>query len=175
MSVPRAATLRVLSAWQASRASARPRLNWRRWQQFVRRTYASHEGHDSAKSGSDLPWLLGSITITAPAAFYLYNSGPHGREHGEGPTEHSEEEGSREDGSGTSDSAENPSNEAQEGPQAESEDGTPEESEGVEGKSKGDLEAPKHEDNSRQEDPKDTSPAHEDDHKPSQEDKVHSP
>ena len=59
MTLPRAAIPRpVLSAWQAARPPTRPRLNWNRWQQFVRRTYASHEGHGSAKSGSDLPWSV---------------------------------------------------------------------------------------------------------------------
>jgi len=180
MPLPRAAIPRpLLSAWhwQAALAPTRPRLNWRRWQQFTRRTYASHEGHGSAKSGSDLPWLLASITVTAPAVFYLYNSGPQGRGHGPVVKEHSEEEeGSGEDGSGSSESVENPSNKAQEAPQDESADGPPE-SVGVEGESKGDPGAPeqaKHEDNPRQGDLRETSPASTDDHEPSQRDEAHS-
>jgi hypothetical protein len=89
------------------------------------------------------------------------------------------EEHSEEDGSGSSESVENSSNETQEAPQHESADG-PSESEGVEGESEGNPEAPeqaKHEGNLSHGDPRETGLASADDgdREPSQRDKVHSP
>ncbi|KAK1147776.1 hypothetical protein N8T08_000289 [Aspergillus melleus] len=60
-------------------------------QQLARRTYASGGSHETKKS-SDLPWLLGSVGLGGPAAFYLIQSRPqkqshdhHGEAHTGGP------------------------------------------------------------------------------------------
>ncbi|KAE8367364.1 hypothetical protein BDV27DRAFT_155067 [Aspergillus caelatus] len=50
-------------------------------QQFARRTYASESSHGVQKS-SDLPWLLGSVGLGVPAAYYLLSSGPEKKPHG---------------------------------------------------------------------------------------------
>lgn len=103
----------------------------------------------------------------------MYNPGPQEKGHGKGllAKEHSEE-----DGSGSSESVENPSNETQEAPQDKSADGPS----GVEGESEGNPEAPeqaKHEGNLSHGDPRETGLASADDgdREPSQRDKVHSP
>ncbi|GLA28290.1 hypothetical protein AnigIFM63326_005861 [Aspergillus niger] len=62
-------------------------------QQFARRGYA--QSHDAPKS-SDLPWLIASLGLGVPTAFYLLQSGPkktphHGHEaHGAGHVEKEE-------------------------------------------------------------------------------------
>ncbi|KIX08600.1 uncharacterized protein Z518_03256 [Rhinocladiella mackenziei CBS 650.93] len=39
-----------------------------------RRTYAS--GHGPQQKSSDLPWLIGSVVVTVPAAAWLWQQGP---------------------------------------------------------------------------------------------------
>ncbi|KAE8336831.1 hypothetical protein BDV24DRAFT_167880 [Aspergillus arachidicola] len=56
--------------------------------QVARRTYASESSHGVQKS-SDLPWLLGSVGLGVPAAYYLLSSGPEKKPHG-GHGEHHE-------------------------------------------------------------------------------------
>ncbi|KAE8377046.1 hypothetical protein BDV26DRAFT_264540 [Aspergillus bertholletiae] len=65
------------------RASARGigAVSRRPVQQFTRRTYASESSHGVQKS-SDLPWLLGSVGLGVPAAYYLLSSGPEKKPHG---------------------------------------------------------------------------------------------
>ncbi|KAH8705300.1 hypothetical protein BGW36DRAFT_367322 [Talaromyces proteolyticus] len=46
----------------------------------ARRLYASQANPGGQKS-SEIPWLVGSIAVTVPAAFYVLNSGPQGKEH----------------------------------------------------------------------------------------------
>ncbi|OGM51221.1 hypothetical protein ABOM_000262 [Aspergillus bombycis] len=70
----RAHVLRA-SARAVGTASRRPA------QQFARRTYASESSHGVPKS-SDLPWLLGSVGLGVPAAYYLLSSGPEKKPHG---------------------------------------------------------------------------------------------
>ncbi|KAE8133537.1 hypothetical protein BDV38DRAFT_286721 [Aspergillus pseudotamarii] len=74
MSFARANLLRA-SARAVGAASRRPA------QQFARRTYASESSHGVQKS-SDLPWLLGSVGLGVPAAYYLLSSGPEKKPHG---------------------------------------------------------------------------------------------
>ncbi|GAB1199513.1 hypothetical protein BDV32DRAFT_119205 [Aspergillus pseudonomiae] len=71
----RAHVLRA-SARAVGAASRRPA------QQFARRTYASESSHGVQKS-SDLPWLLGSVGLGVPAAYYLLSSGPEKKPHGD--------------------------------------------------------------------------------------------
>ncbi|KAE8357003.1 hypothetical protein BDV28DRAFT_126058 [Aspergillus coremiiformis] len=44
-------------------------------QQFARRTYASESSHGIQKP-SDLPWILTSVGLGVPAAYYLLSCGP---------------------------------------------------------------------------------------------------
>ncbi|KAE8160426.1 hypothetical protein BDV40DRAFT_290176 [Aspergillus tamarii] len=69
------ANLLRASARAVRAASRRPA------QQFARRTYASESSHGVQKS-SDLPWLLGSVGLGVPAAYYLLSSGPEKTPHG---------------------------------------------------------------------------------------------
>ncbi|KAE8152891.1 hypothetical protein BDV25DRAFT_50307 [Aspergillus avenaceus] len=65
------------------RASARAigAASRRPTQQFARRTYASESSHTVQKS-SDLPWMIASIGLGVPAAYYLISSGPEKKPHG---------------------------------------------------------------------------------------------
>ncbi|KAI1912605.1 hypothetical protein LOZ39_006366 [Ophidiomyces ophidiicola] len=89
MVLPRStAAFRTLLSTQSKRIAPRAARSSRVWQQSSRRGYSAEGGADSHKAGSDLPWLIGSIAITAPCAYYLYKSGPsnssHGHDHGHG-------------------------------------------------------------------------------------------
>lgn len=55
------------------------------WRQLGRRQYAT----EHAKKSSDLPWLIGSVALTAPAAVWLFGQGPKGGSH---HAEHAHEE-----------------------------------------------------------------------------------
>ncbi|KAF2718918.1 hypothetical protein K431DRAFT_296516 [Polychaeton citri CBS 116435] len=58
--------------------------------QLVARRWASTGGDHGAPS-SDLPWLITSVAVTLPAAYYLWPSASSA-EHGHGHEEHAEEE-----------------------------------------------------------------------------------
>ncbi|RAL01300.1 uncharacterized protein BO80DRAFT_424855 [Aspergillus ibericus CBS 121593] len=47
-------------------------------QQFARRTYA--QSHDAPKS-SDMPWLIASVGLGLPTAYYLLQGGPQKKPH----------------------------------------------------------------------------------------------
>ncbi|KAL4898138.1 hypothetical protein BDV59DRAFT_166266 [Aspergillus ambiguus] len=68
---------------RASRPSAVPRPS----AQFARRTYAS-ASHE-AQSSSNLPWMIGSITLLGPGLYYLLGNKPpkqsHHDDHDHGP------------------------------------------------------------------------------------------
>ncbi|EZF32043.1 hypothetical protein H101_04360 [Trichophyton interdigitale H6] len=67
------------SLWAQSRRISAPRVPaTRAWQRVSRRGYAD-QAHGSHEAGSDMPWLLGSVAFTLPAAYYLYQSGPAGK------------------------------------------------------------------------------------------------
>ncbi|KAF7588970.1 hypothetical protein BBP40_004972 [Aspergillus hancockii] len=70
------ANLLRASARAVGAASRRPAT-----QQFTRRTYASESSHTVQKS-SDLPWMVASIGLGVPAAYYLISSGPEKKPHG---------------------------------------------------------------------------------------------
>ncbi|RVX75106.1 hypothetical protein B0A52_01383 [Exophiala mesophila] len=97
MVLPRASVLRgSLRAATFKRAGIQARTSLRGVGQ---RSYAS--GHE-AKKGSDIPWLIGSIVFTVPAASWLYAQGPTPSEHGHGHDAHKEEsaEEAKEESSG---------------------------------------------------------------------------
>ncbi|KAI0123158.1 hypothetical protein BJ170DRAFT_599130 [Xylariales sp. AK1849] len=80
----------IRSAFRVASRQTSPRQLTR---SAARRGFASQ--HDAAKS-SDMPWLIGSVAITVPAAAFLISNGPkkaetHGasarEEHGEQPGE----------------------------------------------------------------------------------------
>ncbi|PGH27647.1 hypothetical protein AJ80_00660 [Polytolypa hystricis UAMH7299] len=54
------------------------RASSRVWQQTARRTYAS-EAPTQAHKSSDLPWIIGSLAVTVPSAYFLIQSGPDGK------------------------------------------------------------------------------------------------
>lgn len=60
----------------------------RTWRQLGRRGYASAE---HAKKSSDLPWMIGSVVATVPAAVWLIGQAPKKSEH-HGPAHGKEEE-----------------------------------------------------------------------------------
>ncbi|PYH85711.1 hypothetical protein BO82DRAFT_389342 [Aspergillus uvarum CBS 121591] len=67
----------VLARPQILRASARALGTVRRQvptQQFARRTYA--QATESTNKSSDLPWLIGSLGLGIPGAYYLLATGP---------------------------------------------------------------------------------------------------
>ncbi|KAK2748152.1 hypothetical protein FQN57_001277 [Myotisia sp. PD_48] len=81
MVLPRPAAFRSLLSAQSKRIAA-PRVSpSRAWQRVSRRGYSAQAGHEAPPAGSDLPWLIGSIAFTAPAAYYLFQSGPSGSGH----------------------------------------------------------------------------------------------
>ncbi|KAK5085418.1 hypothetical protein LTR05_004703 [Lithohypha guttulata] len=91
MAIPRASA--TFGRTVLRRASAQTRS--RAWRQIGRRQYASEHGGSSRSS--ELPWMIGSVGFTVPAAVWLYGQGPkkgsHGHEetheesHGEGEEE----------------------------------------------------------------------------------------
>ncbi|OJK01438.1 hypothetical protein ASPACDRAFT_77182 [Aspergillus aculeatus ATCC 16872] len=67
----------VLARPQILRASARALGTVRQTvptQQFARRTYA--QAAESTNKSSDLPWLIGSLGLGIPGAYYLLATGP---------------------------------------------------------------------------------------------------
>ncbi|KAI1414506.1 hypothetical protein F5Y13DRAFT_158689 [Hypoxylon sp. FL1857] len=76
-----------------------------------RRTYSSsgHGGSAGAEKTSDLPWLIGSVAITVPAAAWLLSSGPNKKasssHHHEAPVPDEEKAPAVESGSDSSSSS----------------------------------------------------------------------
>ncbi|PGH03571.1 hypothetical protein GX51_03997 [Blastomyces parvus] len=70
MVLPRSTFFRTLFTAQQSTRIAGGRASSRVWQQATRRTYAT--GGGEIKKSSDLPWIIGSVAITVPAAYYLF-------------------------------------------------------------------------------------------------------
>lgn len=70
------------------RAGAQTRS--RAWRQAGRRHYAS-QGHSEQKS-SELPWIIGSLAGTVPAAIWLLGQGPKQGDHGHHEEKHEEKE-----------------------------------------------------------------------------------
>ncbi|KAI1619997.1 hypothetical protein EDD37DRAFT_654105 [Exophiala viscosa] len=83
MALPRSAALRSsLRSATLKRTTTQARTTLR---DIGRRTYA--ESHTTKKS-SDLPWLIGSVVFTVPAAGWLLQQGPKtSSDHGHGETE----------------------------------------------------------------------------------------
>ncbi|KEF55690.1 uncharacterized protein A1O9_08440 [Exophiala aquamarina CBS 119918] len=87
MALPRSSALRsTIRSFTIKRAGTQARINLR---SIARRTYAS--GHE-AKKGSDIPWLIGSVAATVPAAVWLWQQGPEPSAHGHGHESHGKEE-----------------------------------------------------------------------------------
>ncbi|KAI9867834.1 MAG: hypothetical protein M1813_007656 [Trichoglossum hirsutum] len=89
MVLSRATAFRSLlrsSAIRTSRAGSA-----RQWGQTGRREYASG-GHGAKNSSSDLPWLIGSIAITAPSSYWLLQQGPDKAHHHDSHSEKHEGE-----------------------------------------------------------------------------------
>ncbi|KAI5199609.1 hypothetical protein E4T39_06163 [Aureobasidium subglaciale] len=76
MVLPRSA-MRGFSAARLFRTSVRPATR-----AVARRGYASGHGHSAPSS--DLPWIIGSVGITVPGAWYLWPDSSHGDVHGPG-------------------------------------------------------------------------------------------
>ncbi|KAH0848505.1 hypothetical protein AYO21_00716 [Fonsecaea monophora] len=77
MPLPRSAALRgTLRSFSFRRAGTQARTSFR---QVGRRTYATEHG---ASKGSDIPWLIGSLVVTIPAAAWLWQQGPQISDHG---------------------------------------------------------------------------------------------
>ncbi|WEW61132.1 hypothetical protein PRK78_006622 [Emydomyces testavorans] len=89
MVLPRSAFRTLLSA-QSRRVTARATRSSQVWQRAGRRSYATEGSAGAHTSGSDMPWLIGSLVVTVPSAYFLYKSGPSNEGHGHGPSGHSE-------------------------------------------------------------------------------------
>ncbi|KAI5270412.1 hypothetical protein E4T47_06238 [Aureobasidium subglaciale] len=76
MVLPRSA-MRGFSAARLFHSSVRPATR-----AVARRGYASGHGHSAPSS--DLPWIIGSVGITVPGAWYLWPDSSHGDTHGPG-------------------------------------------------------------------------------------------
>merc|ERR1712000_50555 len=86
MALPRSAALRgSIRSFVAKRTGTQARTTLRN---VGRRTYAQEH---STKKSSDLPWLVGSLVVTVPAAGWLWQQGPSKSDHGHGHAEHKEE------------------------------------------------------------------------------------
>merc|ERR1712000_487355 len=86
MALPRSAALRgSIRSFVAKRIGTQARTTLRN---VGRRTYAQEH---STKKSSDLPWLVGSLVVTVPAAGWLWQQGPSKSDHGHGHAEHKEE------------------------------------------------------------------------------------
>ncbi|EER38246.1 conserved hypothetical protein [Histoplasma capsulatum var. duboisii H88] len=81
MVLPRSTLFRTLFTAQQSTRIAGARVSSRVWQQATRRTYAS--GGGESKKSSDLPWIIGSLVFTVPAASFLLADGPKKPTHSE--------------------------------------------------------------------------------------------
>jgi len=87
MVLPRSSALRgSLRSFSFKRAGTQARANLRG---VGRRSYASEHG---ATKSSDIPWLIGSIVVTVPAAGWLWQQGPVKSDHGHGHESHEKEE-----------------------------------------------------------------------------------
>ncbi|KAJ9613512.1 hypothetical protein H2200_003454 [Cladophialophora chaetospira] len=87
MPLPRPTALRgSIRSFSLKRAGTQARATLRG---VGRRTYASEHG---AQKSSDIPWLIGSIVVTVPAAGWLWQQGPTKSDHGHGHDAHTEEE-----------------------------------------------------------------------------------
>ncbi|EXJ84152.1 hypothetical protein A1O3_04819 [Capronia epimyces CBS 606.96] len=144
MVLPRSSALRgSIRSFTLKRVGAQARTNLRA---VGRRGYASEHG---AKKSSDIPWLIGSVAVTVPAATWLLSQGPKKSDHGHGHEEHTEEP-EEESKEGSEDKAEEAADEgAQDGASETSEGETPEssesEGEGEVSEKKGDKDAQKDE------------------------------
>ncbi|OAP62879.1 hypothetical protein AYL99_02106 [Fonsecaea erecta] len=79
MPLPRSAALRgTFSSFTLRRAGTQARTSFRG---VGRRTYATEHG---AHKSSDIPWLIGSLVVTIPAAGWLLQQGPQKSDHGHG-------------------------------------------------------------------------------------------
>ncbi|KIW33535.1 uncharacterized protein PV07_00375 [Cladophialophora immunda] len=79
MPLPRSAALRgTLRSFTFRRAGTQARTSLRG---VGRRTYATEHG---AQKSSDIPWLVGSLVVTIPAAGWLLQQGPQKSDHGHG-------------------------------------------------------------------------------------------
>lgn len=93
MAFSRVAALRSAVRGVRPSIAARPQC----FRQVARRGYAS--GHGSSKSGGDLWWGLGAVSITIPSCWYLLSNAPepahghgdHGDSHSKEHEEHKEE------------------------------------------------------------------------------------
>ncbi|PGH03402.1 hypothetical protein AJ79_07368, partial [Helicocarpus griseus UAMH5409] len=74
MVLPRSTVFRTLFTAHQSSRIAGARASSRVLQQATRRTYASGSGE--VKKSSDLPWIIGSIAFTVPAASFLLKQSP---------------------------------------------------------------------------------------------------
>ncbi|ETI21443.1 hypothetical protein G647_07790 [Cladophialophora carrionii CBS 160.54] len=87
MPLPRPAALRgSIQSFSLKRAGIQARTSLRG---VSRRTYATEHG---GQKSSDLPWLIGSIVVTVPAAGWLWQQGPTKSDHGHGHDAHAEKE-----------------------------------------------------------------------------------
>ncbi|EXJ76823.1 uncharacterized protein A1O5_01331 [Cladophialophora psammophila CBS 110553] len=79
MPLPRPAAFRgALQTFSLKRAGTQARTSLRG---VGRRTYATEHG---AHKSSDIPWLVGSLVVTVPAAGWLLQQGPQKSDHGHG-------------------------------------------------------------------------------------------
>ncbi|KAI4173954.1 MAG: hypothetical protein LQ343_002722 [Gyalolechia ehrenbergii] len=113
MVVPRTSPRCLAGLVGTSARGVRATIRARSWQQIQRRTYAASEGHGGThKSSSDLPWAIGSATVTVPSIIYLLQPNPN-KHHG-----HGHDEGKHEDQEGKDADKDKPEGEAGDGEQA---------------------------------------------------------
>ncbi|KAG9791528.1 hypothetical protein KCU88_g975, partial [Aureobasidium melanogenum] len=113
MVLPRSSALRgSIRSFTLRRAGTQARTNLRA---IGRRGYASEHG---TQKSSDLPWLIGSVAVTVPAASWLLSQGPKTSDHGHHDESHATEK-----------HEEAPAEESTEQPTEESEEKTEEKSE----------------------------------------------
>ncbi|KIW64472.1 hypothetical protein PV04_09403 [Phialophora macrospora] len=87
MPLPRSAALRgSIRSFSLKRVGIQARTSLRG---VGRRSYASEHG---TQKSSDLPWLIGSIVVTVPAAGWLWQQGPTKSDHGHGHDAHAEKQ-----------------------------------------------------------------------------------
>ncbi|EXJ78779.1 hypothetical protein A1O1_09181 [Capronia coronata CBS 617.96] len=87
MVLPKSSALRgSIRSFTLKRVGAQARTNLRA---VGRRGYASEHGETKS---SDLPWIIGSVAVTVPAATWLWSQGPTKSDHGHADEGHAEEE-----------------------------------------------------------------------------------
>ncbi|EXJ55885.1 hypothetical protein A1O7_08816 [Cladophialophora yegresii CBS 114405] len=117
MPLPRPAALRgSIQSFSLKRAGTQARTSLRA---VGRRTYASEHG---AQKSSDLPWLIGSIVVTVPAAGWLWQQGPTKSDHGHGHEEKVVEEAPAEESKEEEESPKEDSDKDEDGKQEEGKD-----------------------------------------------------